>query len=167
MVQPALLRLLGNDKAVNSETAKVGGWRCSSTLSHNEQGHHIILELDRNLGGMWPRVVLMLTARSAESTSISVIASSPSEDQTVTGPSGTTYTEGIVDSCIPAILKGAATGLGARRGIDVAVTSGGYAIDTAEAICERAAEIALRVLTQDPSHEVDLNTLLEQCVANW
>lgn len=53
---------------MNVQTSQSGGWRCSAELVNGGDEHSVTLELDSNMGGMWPRVVVQMSAGVAVDT---------------------------------------------------------------------------------------------------
>ena len=145
------------------ETATVGGWRCSAEVRSGGAAQLITLELDPHMGGMWPRVVIDAEAKQAETTVLAIVeASEPAEE--FEGFSGMRYRRGLDKWCVSAVAKGAAEALRGCDGVEVAITSGGAALDTAEAVCERAGELATKLLVARFDTPRALEDVLSECL---
>ncbi len=147
------------------EQATSGGWRAAVTWSEpTPEEKALKIELDRNLGGVWPSVILLMTATPALGTAIHVGAAGVSEE-VVEGAHGLKYRRGIDPHSVTAILIGAAAGLGKQHGVEIRIDSGGVSTDTAEGICRFAAELAATLITAEGSPA--LEEALAGCVLNW
>ena len=126
------------------EETRVDGWRAVASWINTDEPT-VSVELDRNLGGMWPKVILTATAREAEHTAI-LVGPAPPNDSEITGVHGFVYRAGIADECISAIASGVSEALGDHRGVEVHVSTGGVAVDIAELVSRYAAHVATRLL---------------------
>lgn len=150
------------------EVSESGGWRCAAQLGLGDSdGSHVVaVELDRNFGGMWPRIVVEATVAPAASTTIRIDAVEASGAD-FEGFSGKTYLRGLSQELVSALAKGVATGLAKSPSVEIEITSGGMAVDTAEAVAERAAEVATKLLLARLGEARSLDAILSECVESW
>lgn len=151
-----------------TETVEVNGWSCSATWRYADPGQaNVTLELSKNFGATWPRVMLDVEVSKSPSTSLRV-AEPYESDERAKGASGYEYSNGIEASCVAAITRGLSAGLRGQHGVDISVVSGAVSVETSPKVCEFAAETATRVLlerlTLTPS---SLSDILAELSESW
>ena len=147
------------------EEALVGGWRAVAKWDENGDSR-VCVELDRNLGGLWPRAIVFASAQRSDRTTVSVEQAGVGEEE-FEGTHGFKYQRGIHDYCVGPLLQGASTGIGNAHGVEIHIESGGVAVDTAELVCRNTAQIAAELLIGRMTEPRSLESVLANAVASW
>ena len=147
------------------EEAVVGGWRAVAKWEESGDAR-VSVELDRNLGGLWPRAIVFAAAQRSDRTTVSVEQAGVVEEE-FEGTHGFKYQRGIHDYCVGPLLQGASTGIGKAHGVEIHIESGGVAVDTAELVCRYTAQIAAQLLLGTMTEPRSLESVLHDAVASW
>ncbi len=147
------------------DEATVNHWRAVVSWSDSDI-RSLSLELDRNMGGMWPRIVVHAEARPIDGSGVWIAPSVMSDDVYV-GAHDFQYSVGIEQHLVKALMSGAVDGLGAREGLEIRITSCGLSVDSAEMVAHHAAQVASALLSDESVRVPDLKKALAACAKKW